>query len=97
MLMKNYALFVLVRGKNIFHGVGGHKASQILCDEDRKCEPLKLFKRFPPCYLALRAKLDLFQHTHTKEDPELHGGDLWVAEGNVWSQTEERHDILEIK
>lgn len=47
MLIKKYVLFVLVGGENIFHGVGGHKASQILCDEDRKCEPLKLFKRSP--------------------------------------------------
>lgn len=98
MLIKNYALFVLVQGKNIYHSVRGHKASPILCDEDRKCEPLKLFKRFPPCYLGLGAELDLFQHTHTKEGAELQGSDLWVVvEGNVWSQTEEVMTFLEIK
>lgn len=42
--MKNYALFVLVGGENIFHGVVGHKARQNLCGEGRKYEPLKLFK-----------------------------------------------------
>jgi len=60
--MKNYVLFVLVGSENIFHGVEGHKASQILCDEEKRCEPLKLFKWFPRC-LGLEAKLDLFQHT----------------------------------
>lgn len=60
--MKNYALFVLVGGESIFHGVVGHKASRILCGEGRKYEPLKLFKWFPHC-LCLGARLDLFQHT----------------------------------
>lgn len=94
MLMKNYALFVLVGGENIFHGVGGHKASQILCDEERKCEPLKLFKRFP-LYLRLRAKPDLFQRTPAQKGLKLHGSNLWVfVEGNMWSEAGGEHEIV---
>lgn len=82
MLMKNYALFVLVWGENIFHGVVGHKASQILCGEERKHEPLKLFKWFPHC-LGLRARLDLFQHTQTEQGPELYMDREVICEGSL--------------
>lgn len=40
--MKNYVLFVLVVGENIFHSVQGHEASWDLCGERRKYELLKL-------------------------------------------------------
>lgn len=70
MLMKNYALFVLVWGENIFHGVVGHKASQILCGAGRKHEPLKLFKWIPHC-LGLGTRLGLFQYTQPEQGPEL--------------------------
>lgn len=71
MLMKNYVLFVLVGGENIFHSVEGHKASRILCVKGRKYESLKLFKRFRHC-LGFGARLDLLQPTQTEEGPKLY-------------------------
>lgn len=71
--MKNYALFVLVGGKNIFHGAEGQKGSQILCGKERKYDPLKLFKWFPDCR-GLRVKQDLFQHSQTVQGPKPYVG-----------------------
>lgn len=82
MLMKKYALFVLVGGENIFHGVVGHKASWILCGEGRKYEPLKLFKWFPHC-LGLGVRLCLFQHNQTEQGPKLYIDREVICEGSL--------------
>lgn len=82
MLIKNYVLFVLVGGENIFHGVGGHKASQILCDEDRKCEPLKLFK-WSPCQSLPRDKTRLVSTHQHGTRPRAKG--KWFESG-CWGQ-----------
>lgn len=82
MLMKKYALFVLVGGENIFHGVVGHKASWILCGEGRKYEPLKLFKWFPHC-LGLGVRLYLFQHNQTEQGPKLYIDREVICEGSL--------------